>query len=302
MRSREELKTIIRKVWESVLNKDSITDHDEFGDLGGDASTLIDVVYHLEIELEIELPVEVLIMMVTVEETAFAIEFLSKESTLESKYLSSDQLIKLKMNVSTLGTLVQDDSLIVKINESGSLPPIIWCFNSPGQEPLALTEHLSKDQPVYALISSVTLGKSQDILENLAMHYVDEILELYPEGPYYLGGNCRGAKVMCEIVFQLQKRGKYIEKLCLLEFFHPKLYDFSGELMLLFGKTSEYQRHELLNWGEKGWKEPFSNVPKVFFIPCGHGQFFREENIKYLKKYVHRFFTKKGLLRSFFQV
>jgi thioesterase domain-containing protein/acyl carrier protein len=293
MRSREELKSIIRKVWEKVLSKQNITDHDKFADLGGDASILIDVVYQLEIELQMELPVEVLLMMVTVEEMAFAIDFLNKEEFVESKYLSSDQLIKLKMSMASLGEFSEEKSLVVKINEKGNLPPIFWCFNSPNQETMALSEKLSKDQPLYALMSSVTLGKSQEILEKLASHYVDEIIRLYPEGPYHLGGNCRGAKVMCEIVFQLQKQGKHIEKLCLLEFFHPKLYDFSGKLMLLFGKTSEYQRHKLLNWGEEGWKDSFSKVPTVFFIPCGHGEFFREENIDHLKKQVNQFFNKK---------
>jgi hypothetical protein len=48
MRSREDLKLIIRKVWEKALSKQIITDNDKFADLGGDASILIDVVFHLD--------------------------------------------------------------------------------------------------------------------------------------------------------------------------------------------------------------------------------------------------------------
>jgi oxalate---CoA ligase len=302
MRTIEDLKSIIRNVWEKVLSKQNISDHDRFDDLGGDASILIDVVFHLETELEIELPVEVLLMMVTVEEMAFAIDCLNKQDFVQSEYLSLEQLIKLKMSMAGLANFVEDNSLVVKLNEKGNLPPLFWCFNSPKREATALSQKLSNDQPLYALMSSSTLGRSQETLQKLASHYVDEIIRLYPDGPYRLGGNCRGARVMCEIVFQLQKKGKHIEKLCLLEFFHPKLYAFSGELLLLFGKTSSYQKHKLLNWGEEGWKDPFSKVPEVFFIPCGHGQFFSRRNIRHLKKRVSQFLSGKSLARSFFAI
>lgn len=297
-----ELTSIIKKVWEEVLLKENITNQDQFSELGGDASKVVEIVFYLEEKLQMELPVEVMIMMATIEEMAFAIKALKKEKILKSDYLTAQQIIKLQMNMASLGNLVKEDSLMVKINEDGNLPPLFWCFNVPGQEVLALSKHLSSNQPLYALVSSVSLGKAEETLENIAAHYVDEIIKLYPEGPYYLGGNCRGAKVMCEVVFQLQARGKHVDGLCLLEFFHPQLYDFTGKFVLMFGEMSEFERHKLLNWGEEGWQDKFKKAPEVFFIPCAHGQFFLDKNIKHLVKGIHHYLGKKtGLLSFLFQ-
>ena len=45
-------------------------------------------------------------------------------------------------------------------------------------------------------------------VENIAAHYLDEILTVQRNGPYRLGGNCFGGLVAFEMAKQLQERGQ----------------------------------------------------------------------------------------------
>jgi thioesterase domain-containing protein len=43
-------------------------------------------------------------------------------------------------------------------------------------------------------------------VEDIAAHYLVEILSVQPHGPYFLGGDCFGGLVAFEMAQQLQKK------------------------------------------------------------------------------------------------
>ena len=272
------------EIWQKVLRIGKVGIGDNFFNLGGDSLKGVELICQIEKALGYIVPIEALHQISTIERMAEAIES-KKDSTTNyiGTNLTAHEYKKMVTIIACCGIpRLKPQSLILAINENGTLPPLFWCFNAPRREMSALADLLPENQPLYGLLSSVPLDNNQSALESVAAHYVDELLSLYPEGPFILGGNCRGAKVICEIYNLLQQKQIRVDKICLLEFFHPYLYQFDAELMLLFGEHSDLKRHELLNWMEDGWEKPFKNIPEVYWIPCKHGVFFNTPNIEKL--------------------
>jgi thioesterase domain-containing protein len=98
---------------------------------------------------------------------------------------------------------------------SGSKPPF---FCAPGFVDLA--HRLGEDQPFYGLdlqlleeMSSVETG-----FKEYATLCLDEIREVQPHGPYFLGGSAAACLLALEVGHQLEERG---EQVGLLAFFDP---------------------------------------------------------------------------------
>jgi thioesterase domain-containing protein/acyl carrier protein len=84
---------------------------------------------------------------------------------------------------------------------------------------LDLAKHLRHDRPFYG-IQAPGLSVDQALfnsIEEMAVTYIDEILAVQPEGPYFLGGYSFGGLVVFEIARQLQARGHTIALLALLD-------------------------------------------------------------------------------------
>lgn len=282
---------LVRDAWCRALELESVRMMQDFSSLGGTPEKLIEIAYYLEEELGAELQLETLLMVKTVREMAFAIKAMACVQEVHSNHLSEDLAIKLQIHLSVMEDRVTPGSLLVRFNENGDKPPLFWCFNAISFESIAMVGQLPSDQPLYAMISSVSLGRSSETQEALVAHYVEEITKVYPEGPLYLGGNCRGARVMADIFRQFKNSGRVAEKVCLQESFNEEFFNYQGDLMLVFGKWSKLKRHELINWGKRGWQKQFLKVPKVHFIPCGHNRFFEPDTVKHLGKHLREFLS-----------
>jgi thioesterase domain-containing protein len=64
--------------------------------------------------------------------------------------------------------------------------------------------------------------QAHDSIESMAAHYVEELLEAVPNGPYHLGGWCFGGSVALEMARQLRRRGAPVGAVLLMETF-PRL-------------------------------------------------------------------------------
>ena len=143
---------------------------------------------------------------------------------------------------------------MIGANRGGSKQPLFWCFNIPSFEPPALAEHLGSEQPVYGFFSGAgVLEWRKGTPEALAEHYLEEILSTRPSGPYRIGGNCGGARVAFEIALRLGEQGREVERLCLMEFFDPRLLEYRHPLLLLYGRESHLRAYEQFCWLQPGW-------------------------------------------------
>jgi amino acid adenylation domain-containing protein len=278
-----DLEGTLLQVWQLVLESNKVGVEDDFFILGGDSIKAITLVTEIERALGFRIPLDRLQQFSTVRQLAAELQI--HEPCLQTKERSlkdADYRTLLQILLGSQLPLRKPGSLLLLANEGGSRPPLFWCFNGPQKEMSALVRLLPDDQPVYGMISSVPLENTQENLERVARQYVDELLEMFPQGPFRLGGNCRGAKVICEMVMLLEARSIPMEKICLLEFFHPHLYGFKGELYLLFGRYSHLKRHELVKYDQPGWDAPFARPPAAAWLPCGHGEYFDQGNVQVL--------------------
>jgi thioesterase domain-containing protein len=105
----------------------------------------------------------------------------------------------------------------------------------------ALAKQLGPDQPFYGL-QSVGLQDDRAPLtrvEDMAAHYIAEMREVQPEGPYLLGGYCMGSYVALEMACQLQEQGQKVAMLAIFE------TDGAWRKIKSFGQELGYHRGRL---------------------------------------------------------
>jgi len=290
------LEKVLIGIWEKTLKRKPIGIDDNFFALGGNSLLGVELIIAMESTLEKKLQTKTLENLSTIKKLSLAIQDSELEHQVSGQKNSShlgEHEFKTMFSVIISSGIPQlaPQSLILKHNEFGSRQPLFWCFNQPGKEMPALSKNLHSDQPLFGLFSTVHLENNHETLVRAASHYVDEITNITPNKEIILGGNCRGAKVICEIIFILKKRGYKIKKVLLLEFFHPELYSYKSDLLFMFGKHSKLERHKLLNWKQPGWEKPFQNKPSVHWIECAHGEFFDKKNTGALSQLINNFLT-----------
>lgn len=163
---------------------------------------------------------------------------------------------------------------VMRFNADGTRPPLFWCFNG-AHEPAVMARELGPDQPLYALRSMqavVQRGDKQGFNAELARTYVDEIMRLQPDGPYYLGGNCQSARISEHIAAEMLRRGAEIAQLLMLDY--QPVAELDLNVGLFYGRESQ-QFNPFLNEArpELKWQKQFAAVTWDI-VPGGHGQYF----------------------------
>lgn len=112
-------------------------------------------------------------------------------------------------------------SSLVPIKAGGSKPPF-YCVHGVGGNILEF-EHFSRyfdpDRPLYGIQAQGLDGKRprHRSVEEMATHYVKEIREFQPEGPYFLGGSSFGGLVAYEIAQRLVAAGDNVGILAMFD-------------------------------------------------------------------------------------
>ena len=195
---RDELELQLTRIWERVLGIESLSVTDNFFALGGYSLLAARLFAQIEQAFGKNLPLNILFQAPTVEQLA---------SILRQKGWSEPL------------------SLLVAIQPGGSKPPM-FCIPGAGASVLSyrhLAEHLGPDQPFYGLQIPKLDEKqaSRVTVEDMAAHYIKEILTLQPKGPYLLGGHCLGGLVAFEMAQQLHAQGQKVSLLALFDTFIP---------------------------------------------------------------------------------
>jgi aspartate racemase len=189
---------VLSRIWAQVLGLDRVGVHDNFFDLGGHSLLAVRLFSQIEKSFDRHLPLAAIFQGPT---------------------------------VAQLASLLQDEgwtpswSALVAINAGGSRPPF-YCIHAIGGNVLTyadLSRHLGPDQPVYALQARGLDGKNppHTRIEEMAAHYIKEIRELQPEGPYSMGGSSAGGVVAFEMAQQLVAAGQDVAVLALFDTWSP---------------------------------------------------------------------------------
>lgn len=206
--ARDSLELQLVDIWEKVLSIHPIGVDDDFFELGGDSILGARLFARIENRFGKRLPLATLFQVGTVAGLAN----LLRQKGWSPKWSS-----------------------LVAIQPEGSRPPL-YCVHACGAHVFIyrpLVRHLSSDQPVYGLQAQGLDGKTDSLtrLEDMAAHYVAEIREFQPHGPYYILGDTLGGLFALEMAHQLGIAGQEIALLAMLDT-HCPLPQSAGQRML----------------------------------------------------------------------
>lgn len=189
----DELEFQLVQTWQNIFNLPRIGIRDSFFDLGGHSLMALDMLAEIEKLTDKKLPMSTLFEAPTIE--------------------------KLAVILRNEGWEVPFGSL-VPIQPNGT-KPVLFCVAALGNEIILFAEAarlLGEDQPFYGLQQgSDACMPVHTTVSEIADHYISEMRELQPEGPYYLAGYCFGGLVAFEMAQKLEAQGQEIAKLLLID-------------------------------------------------------------------------------------
>jgi amino acid adenylation domain-containing protein len=190
---RSPIEEMLVAIWREVLNVDRIGIHDNFFELGG--HSLLAIMLCTKIEAQIGKPISV--------ELIFKFPTINRLSGTLENYVNSKSK--------------NFNSIITAFQEEGTQPPFFWLQG--GKVIPFFLEELGPNQPLYFLNHQSQDGNRAKYLTipEMASFYLQSILQIDPEGPYYLGGYSIGGKIIYEIALQLCEHGKKVALLLLLD-------------------------------------------------------------------------------------
>jgi amino acid adenylation domain-containing protein len=209
----DELELKLAKVWEGVLAVGPIGIDDNFFEIGGHSLLAVRLFAQIEKSFGRNLPLATLFQAPTIRLLA---QVLREE-----------------------GWTAPWSSLVLLQNGGNRRP--FFCVHAAGGNVLEyheLARLLGPDQPFYGLQAQGLDGNQppHTTIKDMASHYIKELREVQPEGPYLIGGRSSGGTVAFEMACQLVANGEQIALLALLDSYP------AGYFKLLPGSGSYWQR------------------------------------------------------------
>jgi acyl-CoA synthetase (AMP-forming)/AMP-acid ligase II len=170
---------------------------------------------------------------------------------------------------------------MLAVNSKGTKPPVFWVFNDPS-EPIALAKNLGDAQPLYAFRSGVAVSDyREDDIQALALRYLADIIAIYPEGPFFIGGNCQGAIIALAMAQHALRRKRHVPLLVLMDWAFA-LQPYRGPVLLVAGRqNNNHNAMRLFARPELAWQRAFASYEFVE-IPGGYAEGFTQGSIDVL--------------------
>jgi amino acid adenylation domain-containing protein len=217
----DEFELKLAKIWEKVLGVRQVGCDDNFFELGGHSLLAVRLFAQIESAFGRNLPLATLFQAPTVR-----------------------QLARVLREEGWPGW-----SSLVSIQKGGNRAPF-FCVHAAGGNVLEyndLARLLGPEQPFYGLQAKGLDGKEEPLttIKEMAAHYLKEMREVQPEGPYLIGGRSSGGTVAFEMACQLADVGQEVALLALLDTYP------AGYFKLLPGASSRRERtwRRLKKWG-----------------------------------------------------
>lgn len=215
---RDEVERELVTFWRELLGVDRIGVEDDFFELGGYSLIAVRLFAKVRKRFDLEFPLSILFEAPTVAKLASLVR---SELGLEMGDADSDAAPVerpkwthiVPMHVQQAGT------------KQSTRPPFFLCAGMFGNvmNLRHLAGHIGADQPFYGLQARGVDGKSKphDSFEAQAAAYLEELRQIQPEGPYYLGGFSGGGIVAYEMARQLREAGQVVGALVMLDTWVP---------------------------------------------------------------------------------
>ena len=218
-------------IWSKALGVQDLGVHDNFFDLGGHSLVGIQVLTQVEQQLGRKLALNALFQAPTVAQFAKLIK-------------REDKPVKL-------------ENLAVIQGEGSRLP--FFCVHGD-EANYFLPKYLGKDQPFYGFFHQGEDGfdlKYKEV-KDIAAHFIRELKQMRPNGPYMLSGFSFGGLVAYEMAQQLTKAGERVPLLVLFDTYAPQLF---AEVMRNEQKFHEPLKKVLMRRAAKWYLEKGKALP-----------------------------------------
>ncbi|MGB3404756.1 MAG: amino acid adenylation domain-containing protein [Microcoleaceae cyanobacterium] len=290
---RNPIEQKLAEIWAAVLwLEQPVGIHDNFFELGGHSLLSVKLVAEIEKVFKTKLSIKALFQLSTIAELAGLLEDTTEIELTQIEVKKTSTIPQLNPDIyhqllaltaGWKGQRVTPESLIVGVNTQGNQPALFWCFQG-FRELSQMAKYIGSQQPIYGMRSGhLVMEYTEENIQALVAHYIDEILRIQPQGAYRLGGNCQSGKIMFKIAQQLQRQGKTVAILCLLEAFIPKPY--FGEVALFFGQESDqFNPYKAFAQPELGYRKFYRGGFSINIISGDHGQYFKEPHIQVFTK------------------
>ncbi|OUL18652.1 hypothetical protein BV378_34960 [Nostoc sp. RF31YmG] len=201
---RNQVERQLVQIWQQVLGVESIGVRDNFFELGGHSLLAVKLFWQIEQTFGKNLPLASLFQSATIEALA--------------QIISPEENQKQKKSLDTWSSLVA-------IKPNGSKPPLFLTHAIWGNVLFYrdLARYLDSEQPVYGLQARGINPQQAAVtsLTEMAANYIQEIRQVQPHGPYYLGGYSLGGLITFEIAQQLKAQGEQIALLAIFDMSAP---------------------------------------------------------------------------------
>ncbi|MFC4214844.1 hypothetical protein ACFP4H_19255 [Pseudophaeobacter arcticus] len=177
------------------------------------------------------------------------------------------------------------------LNSGGTLPPILWFFNAE-QEPVNFHAALNPEQQFVALRSLNLIMKPSlerdEVGAKMAGHLADALTGMLPRDIALVGGNCQGAPYAICLAQRLMDLGHDIKSVAAIDTIPDRAITVPA--LLNFGVEAP-ERNPFMQDQYVTQKRVENLFPayEQASLPCGHGQYFRAENLPYLIANIENF-------------
>jgi amino acid adenylation domain-containing protein len=191
---RNDFEQRLAQIWEALLGISPIGMQDNFFDVGGDSLQAVTLMMLIEQEFGKNLPLSTLLTEPTIAQLAAVLQE-SKQSDIHKS--------------------------IVLLRQGGAQPPIFLIHDGEGETLLYrnLALGLNADHPVYGVqpYSQDGFPMLHTRIDEMTTYYLEQIRQVQPHGPYFLGGLCIGGFIAFEVARKLQKLGEPVAMVALID-------------------------------------------------------------------------------------
>ncbi|WP_324672444.1 non-ribosomal peptide synthetase [Hymenobacter sp. GOD-10R] len=203
---RTQAEKTLGRIWQDVLKKETIGIHDNFFELGGDSIITIQIVSRLR-QAGYSVQPRDLFVYQTVAKLAEVVAARLEASLHEER--QADEPANLDKDVNPL----------VALQKEGTNAPF---FAIPGFLLYRhLVAHIGQEQPFYGLelpfYERIDELPPNERVGELAQHFIREMKQVQPHGPYYLGAFCGYYPIIFEVAQTLLAAGEEVPVLALFE-------------------------------------------------------------------------------------
>jgi amino acid adenylation domain-containing protein len=209
----DELESQLTEMWEKFLKIKPIGITDNFFDLGGNSLLAMNLLAKIEPVCQIQLPLSAIFQAPNIAALA---QVLRAQIALPAWYS------------------------LVPIQPKGEGAPLFMIHSLNHRD---FYHHLGTDRPIYGLHYGIA-DRTDRVpalpkIEDLATHYIKEMCELQPHGPYYLMGHSFGGAIAYEMSRQLVAQGREVG---LIALFNTNLDFHNRQNISLTQKLANFQR------------------------------------------------------------